>query len=181
VTKFLSSDQNYFSLFEISCDFEVDLEPVRETFLSLQRKFHPDQFSASDESEQLAALHSSSLLNDAYETISSPLKRAAYLLGLSGIDVEQTSQKDLGMELLMEQMELREVLGTLPDGEQGLEELETLQNAVSEKVASCQLEFGKALAKNDLLGSKRLYHKLQFLIKLTTEITEDEDRRLGLG
>lgn len=181
MTKFPSSDQNYFSLLEISCDFEVDLEAVRETYLSLQRKFHPDQFTASDESEQLTALHSSTLLNDAYETISSPLKRAAYLLGLSGVNVEQTSQKDLGMELLMEQMELREVLGSLPDGEQGLEELETLQDAVREKVASCQSEFGKAFAKKDLLLSKRLYHKLQFLVKLTTEITEDEDRRLDLG
>lgn len=181
MTKFPSLDQNYFSLLEISCDFEVDLDAARETYLSLQREFHPDQFTASDESEQLAALHSSSLLNDAYETISSPLKRAAYLLDLSGVDVEHTSQKDLGMELLMEQMELREVLGNLPDGEQGLEELETLQIRVKEKVLSCQSEFGEALAKKDLLLSKRLYHKLQFLIKLTSEITEDEDRRLDLG
>ena len=181
MTKFLSSDQNYFSLLEIPCDFEVDLDSVRETYLSLQREFHPDQFAGCDESEQLAALQSSSLLNDAYETISSPIKRAAYLLVLSGVDVEQTSQKDLGMELLMEQMELREVLGGLPDGEQGLEELEKLQTTVRKKVASCQSEFGEALAKKDLLLSKKLYHKLQFLIKLTAEITEDEDKRLDLG
>ena len=100
MTKFPSSDQDYFSLFKIPNDFEVDLAAVRETYLSFQRAFHPDQFTASSESEQLAALQISSLLNDAYETISSPIKRAAYLLSLSGVDVEQTSQNDLGMELL---------------------------------------------------------------------------------
>lgn len=181
MTKFPSSDQDYFSLFKIPNDFEVDLAAVRETYLSFQRAFHPDQFTASRESEQLAALQSSSLLNDAYETISSPIKRAAYLLSLSGVDVEQTSQNDLGMELLVEQMELRELLGALPGGERGLEELEALQVEVEKKVASCQLDFGVAFAKKDLQLSKRLYHKLQFLFKLTAEITEDEDRRLGLG
>ena len=173
MTKFPSSDQDYFSLFKIPNDFEVDLAAVRETYLSFQRAFHPDQFTASSESEQLAALQSSSLLNDAYETISSPIKRAAYLLSLS--------QNDLGMELLVEQMELRELLGALPGGERGLEELEALQVEVEKKVASCQSDFGVAFAKKDLQLSKRLYHKLQFLFKLTAEITEDEDRRLGLG
>ena len=107
MTKFPSSDQDYFSLFKIPNDFEVDLAAVRETYLSFQR--------------------------------------------------------------------------ALPGGERGLEELEALQVEVEKKVASCQSDFGVAFAKKDLQLSKRLYHKLQFLFKLTAEITEDEDRRLGLG
>jgi molecular chaperone HscB len=180
VPKFLSSDLNYFSLFELPCDFEVDLGAVREKYLSLQLEFHPDKFVTSEEPEQLAALQSSSILNDAYVTVSSPVKRAAYLLNLNGVDVEQASQKDLGMDLLIEQMELREVLASLPDGERGLGELETLQIDVDKKLASCQSKFGDALAGKDLMLSKRLFYNLQFLIKLATEIAQDEDRRLGV-
>ena len=61
----------------------------------------------------------SSRLNDAFATLKEPLSRAAYLLELAGVSVDEVSQSDLGMDVLLEQMQLREAVAEAPEGEAG--------------------------------------------------------------
>lgn len=84
---------------------------------------HPDRFANAEEPEKLRAVQLSSYLNEAYETLKSPLRRAAYLLSLRDIDVEQVNQNDLSMDLLLEQIQLREKLDELPIDESALASL----------------------------------------------------------
>lgn len=51
---------------------------------------HPDRFAGADEQTRRRALDHTSLLNEAYETIKSPLRRAEYLVRLGGIDLDST-------------------------------------------------------------------------------------------
>jgi molecular chaperone HscB len=51
-----------------------------------------------------------SLANDAYQTLKHPLKRAQYLLGLFGYDLQAENNTAMPVGFLMEQMELREAL-----------------------------------------------------------------------
>lgn len=104
--------------------FSPDLRRLRKEFLQLQGKAHPD-LASSDKKRQAEAL--SSRINEAYKTLSDPLKRAQYLLSLQGIDVEDESAKLGESELLMEVMEAREEVEEVED-EQGLEPLREANN-----------------------------------------------------
>ena len=87
----------------------MDLEKLSEKYHARQVEVHPDKFSGATEKDKLRAVQLTSYLNEAYSTLKSPIKRAAYLLTINGLNVESVSQNDLGMDLLLEQMQLREL------------------------------------------------------------------------
>jgi molecular chaperone HscB len=171
--------QNYFQLFGLPQSFALDLDLLSLKYRELQVEAHPDRFARASEEEKLKAVQLSSLLNQAYDTLQTPLKRAAYLLQLHGLDLERVSQQDLGMDLLMEQMQLRETLDELPMDESALEQLEQLKVEVTDKLATRQREFATNIGNNELDAAKRGYHEMQFLQKLLQEIETGEERRLG--
>jgi len=174
-----TSTQNYFQLFELAERFELDLNELGETYRQLQSEHHPDRFASADEKDKLQAVQFTSLINQAYDTLKSPMKRAAYLLSLQGIDPEQVDQSDLGMELLMEQMQLRESLDELPQDESALPELEELKKEVVEKMQTRQQKFGELMQGNEIDDARKLFHEMQFLHKLIKEIDQGEEQRLG--
>ena len=172
-------DQNYFQLFNLPESYNLDSRTLLAEYHKLQLEFHPDKYSNSPESEKMSALSSASYINDAYETLKSPLKRAGYVLTLRGKDIANVSQEDLSMELLMEQMQLRESLDDLTKDDSALPKLEALKDNVQVKISEKQSNFHEDVVKDDLPSAKRVFHELQFLFKLLSEIEESEEIRLG--
>ena len=175
----LQINNNYFQLFELSESFELDLNSLAEKYREMQVEVHPDRFANAGETEKLRAVQLTSFLNEAYGTLKSPLRRAGHLLGLHGRDVDQVSQSDLGAELLFEQMQLREALDELPDDESALPELDKLKSAVSKKLADRQRNFASNIDQGELDEAKKIFHEMQFLLKLLSEIEIGEEQRLG--
>ena len=101
---------NYFQLFGLESQFVIDLANLSTLYQALQKKVHPDRFAHASSQDQMLAVKKSTLINDAYQTLKKPLKRAQYLLELRGINMpsEQASFGDVSF--LMRQMELREML-----------------------------------------------------------------------
>ncbi|RMZ84032.1 hypothetical protein DV737_g1305, partial [Chaetothyriales sp. CBS 132003] len=92
--------------------FAIDLPKLRREFLALQSRFHPDKYDASS-STYRRALTLSSLINNAYRTLSDPLLRAQYLLQLLyDIDVtsEDNSQFQVDQGTLTEVMDAQEAV-----------------------------------------------------------------------
>lgn len=175
----ISPDQNYFELFNVSESFDVDAVLLGERYRELQNATHPDKFSSAGESEKMRALQLNSLVNEAYSTLKSPLRRAGYLLALRGINTEQASQADLGMDLLMEQMQQREKLAELPRDDSALPVLESMKKDVKGRVQQSQSAFTKSLDQNQLQVAKQQFFEMQFLHKLLSEIEQGEEQRLG--
>lgn len=171
-------NQNYFELFGLPERYEVNLDLLAEKYRALQNKWHPDRFSQADEQQKLEAVQTSSLLNQAFNTLTTPLSRAGYMLTLRGCDIDTVSQQDIGMDLLMEQMQLRESLEELPDDDSALNELDVLKQQVNDKLQKCQSAFNEKIALNAVDDAKKLYHELQFLVKLNKEIEISEEQRL---
>jgi len=96
-----------------------------------------------------------------------------------GMNIEQVSQHDLGIDLLMEQMELRESLDELPKNESALDALGRLKKEVSEKLNSREESFSSMLMDSELATAKKIFHEMQFLKKLLLEINQGEEQRLG--
>lgn len=172
-------NKNYFQLFNLSESCELELDSLAGIYRDLQSEVHPDRFANADEETKLQAIQSSSYLNEAYDTLKSPLKRAAYLLTLHQQDIEKVSQSDLSMELLMEQIQLREALEELPKDESALAELGRLKQEVTAKLELCHQNFADKYENKNYSSAKKIYHELQFLYKLLAEIDSAEELRLG--
>ena len=126
-------NQNFFQLFDLPESFYLDVDNLSAKYRDMQTEVHPDKFAAAPEQEKMHAVQMTSYINEAYSTLKSPIKRAAYILSLQGMDTESVNQNDLGMDLLMEQMQLRESLDELPKDESALPELDRLKKDVKER------------------------------------------------
>jgi molecular chaperone HscB len=73
---------NYFSVFGLKPQLNIDLPALEQEFHRLSRKLHPDRFARAQDQERQWSLADTALLNDAYRTLKDPLRRTEYVLRL---------------------------------------------------------------------------------------------------
>lgn len=169
----LSTD--YFSLYSLPRDFEVNLKELKSRYLDLQQQYHPDRFASASESEQRQAVQRTAYLNQAYETLKSPLKRAIYLLELAGLSFDADSQTHTDVNFLMAQLELREKLEALSESEDPFADLDQLESQAQSEYREYQQEFVGNYAREDWGSATESIHKLMFASKLLEEIQLKEE------
>ncbi|MDP6953775.1 MAG: Fe-S protein assembly co-chaperone HscB, partial [Alphaproteobacteria bacterium] len=96
---------DHFARLGLARAFAIDAEELEKRYLALQRRLHPDRFAARGARERELSMQQATSLNDAYQTLRSPLRRAEYLLQLAGAEAA-----DDDPEVLMEALEDREAL-----------------------------------------------------------------------
>mgnify|MGYP000748913885 CR=1 FL=1 len=169
---------NYFQLFAIEVIFDVDLNQLSQTYQTLQKAVHPDKFAHASSQEQLIAVQKSSEINDAYQTLRHPLKRAEYILTLRGVDLpnEQHTFGDTGF--LMRQMELREMLAEVKlanDADAALESAQQeLDQEYQQHFSLLQAQVNENNAAANVLACDNL-RKLKFYQKLNIELERLEE------
>ena len=165
--------QDFFAVFGLVPDCDIDLVDLSARYRSLQQAVHPDRFMRECERSQRLAQQQASLVNEAYRTLKSPLARAQYLLELAG---QSCAPEEItrDADFLMTQMDLRERLD-MSAGD--LSALDALYNDVSKTIHDSFGSFSLAWQTKDWQQAKRLVMKLQFANKLLSEI---EDRQVRL-
>ena len=93
----------------------------------MQREAHPDRFATADAQAQRQAMQWSVRINEAYQRLKDPLKRAAYLCELHGAPIQAEDNTAMPAAFLMQQMQWREDL----DEATRLEDLERMADEVS--------------------------------------------------
>jgi molecular chaperone HscB len=78
---------DYFQVFGLNRQFQIDLPALEQEFHRLSRKVHPDRFARAGENERQWSLADTALLNDAYRILKDPLSRTEYLLKLEGAEI----------------------------------------------------------------------------------------------
>jgi molecular chaperone HscB len=78
--------ESFFAAFGLPQSFAVDSDLLSARFRDLQSAVHPDRFASATDAEKRAAMNQAVLVNDAYNTLRDPVKRAMHLLALRGID-----------------------------------------------------------------------------------------------
>lgn len=101
---------NDFELFGLAQKFSQDRVAIDSRWKELQREAHPDKFSAQGAATQRIAMQWSVRINEAYQRLKDPLKRAAYLCELNGAAVNAENNTAMPAEFLMQQIEWREAL-----------------------------------------------------------------------
>lgn len=99
-----------FELFGIARQFQQDRATLDARWKDLQREAHPDKFASDGAAAQRIAMQWSVRINEAYQRLKDPLKRAAYLCELHGAPVNAQSNTAMPATFLMQQMEWREAL-----------------------------------------------------------------------
>lgn len=168
---------NFFRLFDLPEQFPVDTARLESQYKTLQAQYHPDKVAGGEDAERLQAIQKTSLVNDGYDTLKSPLRRAAYLLKRQGVDPEEHNQAHFGEDFLMHQLMLREELETLFASED-MDGLEGLKRQVGQDRDAALDRFQAQFDQQDFPGAKRTYNQMQFLDKLLTEIDTVEEKLL---
>uniref|UniRef100_UPI0035B2FABC Fe-S protein assembly co-chaperone HscB n=1 Tax=Hylemonella sp. TaxID=2066020 RepID=UPI0035B2FABC len=111
----LQSDD--FELFGLPRQYAQDRAAIDARWKDLQREAHPDKFAAQGAAAQRVAMQWSVRINEAYQRLKDPLRRAAYLCELHGVPVNAENNTAMPAEFLMQQMEWREALEEAQDVE----------------------------------------------------------------
>lgn len=96
-----------FALLGLPRRFALDRAALDGAYRERARASHPDRHRLADATAQAAALDAATALNDAYQTLKDPGRRAAHLLSLRGID---SSGLRAPAALLIQQMDWHETL-----------------------------------------------------------------------
>ncbi len=169
--------QNYFELFGLEPGFDIDLSAIAERYRELQRAVHPDRFANASDQERMLSVQQAAHVNEAYQTLKSPLLRARYLLELRGIALNDT---DTTMDpmFLMEQMELRESLAGVTGQSDPFAALMALRDTIDARDKVLLSSLSEAFACGEpaaLQGARDTVRKMQFMEKVLSEVEELEE------
>jgi len=99
-----------FELFGLAQKFSQDRAVIDARWKQLQKEAHPDKFAVQGASAQRVAMQWSVRINEAYQRLKDPLRRAAYLCELHGAAVNAENNTAMPASFLMQQIEWREAL-----------------------------------------------------------------------
>ena len=106
----MNLQSNDFELFGVPMQFVQDKPQLDVRWKELQREAHPDKFAAQGPAAQRLAMQWSVRINEAYQRLKDPLKRASYLCELHGAAINAENNTAMPSDFLIQQMEWREAL-----------------------------------------------------------------------
>lgn len=161
--------QNHFELFHLPQQFAVDLKALDSAYHEVQNQVHPDKFASASDAEKRVAMQWATRANEAYKTLKSPFKRAAYLCEINGVDLQTESNTSMPVEFLMQQMEWREALDDAR-AEKNRAALEQLDNDLRGARKATVGEVGALLDNGDFTQAAEKVRQLMFLEKFADEV-----------
>jgi molecular chaperone HscB len=164
---------NDFELFGLTQQFAQDRAALDARWKSLQHQAHPDKFSAEGAVAQRVAMQWSARINEAYQRLKDPLKRAAYLCELGGALIQAHSNTGMPTAFLMQQMRWREDL----DEAQNLGQLETLRDNVELAKRQLQDQCAQLLdVQHDYAAAVQAVREWMFIEKFAQDIDRGFDK-----
>jgi len=173
--------EDFFTLFGLPLCYELDSVTLADRFRKLQHTVHPDKFANASDLERRLSVQQSARINEAYQILKSPLRRAQYMLELNGIDMSDDSTSVMDSSFLMQQIELRERLEHIKDSEHPVVQLEEMSHeidaALRELISSITTLFNQS-TEEALKTIHDCVRRMQFMSKLQEQVHELEEEYL---
>ncbi len=157
--------QSFFDILSVPAQFDLNMKTLEQAYFAAQRATHPDRFIGKPEAERVAAIQRSQLVNDAYETLKNPLRRAEHLLELQNIHA-LADDASVPPAILGEMMELRERI--FDAGSDGAA-LAAIVSEIKALAAENQASLTAAFAADDTARATHETIRLQYLGKAMEE------------
>jgi molecular chaperone HscB len=162
-----------FELFEIPAQFAQDRSVLDAKWKDLQREAHPDKFAAQGAAAQRIAMQWSVRINEAYNRLKDPLKRATYLCELNDAPIEAHTNTSMPPAFMMMQIEWREALEEAETAEE-LEKIEQqTANYKREQLSKIEQFID---AKHDYTAAASEVRALMFVARFVGEIEARLDK-----
>ena len=162
-----------FELFAVPPTFAQERAALDLRWKELQREAHPDRFAAQGAAAQRVAMQWSVRINEAYQRLKDPVRRAAYICELHDAPVNAENNTAMPGDFLMQQMEWRESLDDV-DTPAALDALQTV------------VESGRARAlsaldwlideKGDFAAAAQQVRALMFIERFAQDVEAKADR-----
>ncbi len=160
---------NYFKLFELPVEFNIDEQQLTARYRQMQQAVHPDRFVNSTDQERRLSVQHAATINEAYETLRDNMLRARYLLSLNGIDWDDERDTVMDAEFLMQQIEMREALAEVNEQPDPLSAAGDILDRVQSLIGQRTGKLGDCFAQQDMQAARDIVRQLQFLYKLRQE------------
>jgi molecular chaperone HscB len=163
----MNIEDDDFSLFGLPERFAQDAAQLDRRWRELQTEVHPDRFAAQGAAAQRIAMQWSVRVNQAYQRLKDPLKRAAYLCERRGAPIDAERNTAMPREFLMQQMTWREALDDAGDSAalQALAEKVEQQERVSHRQLQALLD-----ELNDVAAAAAQVRALMFVARFRQDI-----------
>ena len=169
---------NYFQLFELPEQFDIDYDVLSQRYRTLQSITHPDRFAGASEQQKRMYMQKNAQVNDAYYVLSDDINRGEHLIEVRGT-ILPSDQETIGdTAFLMEQMDLREALASANDATA----FEQLKRELDEMMADYRDRINLLLDKNTEEANHQAgleLSKMKFMRKLAAETKERKQRKLN--
>lgn len=162
--------ENHFDLFQMPARFTIDAAQLDAAYREVQGRVHPDKFAAASDAEKRVAMQWATRANEAYKTLKNPLRRAAYLCELHGIDLGIESNTAMPPAFLMQQMEWRESLDEARDA-RDIAQLAGLEQSLSDVRRQLIERIAALLDQSAFDEAGQRVRELMFVEKFGEEIT----------
>jgi molecular chaperone HscB len=133
-----------FELFGLTQQFAQDRAALDARWKDLQREAHPDKFAAQGTAAQRVAMQWSVRINEAYQRLKDPLRRAAYLCELGGVAIQAENNTAMPAAFLMQQMQWREALDEAQDAASVQSLYDEVTQARRDALARCEQALDQA-------------------------------------
>ncbi len=164
---------NDFELFGLALTFAQDRGGIDARWKALQKEAHPDKFATHGAAAQRMAMQWSVRINEAYQRLKEPLKRAAYLCELNGAPINAENNTAMPAAFLMQQMEWRESL----EDANSVSELEQLDQQVSAARQHILEHCGQLLdSTHDYREAAQQVRALMFIERFAGDVENRLDR-----
>ena len=169
----LTLQSSDFEIFGLSPQFVVDRGILDARWKDLQREAHPDRFATADAQAQRQAMQWSVRINEAYQRLKDPIKRASYLCELNGAPVGAENNTAMPAEFLMQQMQWREDL----EEARGVADLERMAQEVA-KARKDMLEALRVTAddQRDFPAAAQQVRALMFVERFASDVEHRLDQ-----
>jgi molecular chaperone HscB len=167
----MNLDANDFELFGLPPRHAQDRAEIDAHWRSLQAEVHPDRFAVQGATAQRVAMQWAVRVNEAYQRLKDPLRRAAYLCELQGVPIDAGNNTAMPAAFLTQQMAWREAL----DEADGAAAVQALAAEVAAQRKSLLAQLSRTLdARHDYAQGAREVRALMFVERFASDV----DRRL---
>jgi len=153
---------NFFTLFNLLEQFDLDLKTLEQRYFELQKEFHPDRVKGKTEPERLLLVRKSADINQGYRTLKNKVSRVEHLLEIKNIFVtrEQNNTYKPSQKTLMLQLEFSERI------EDESEDKEKIKLEVKELLNNAFNNFNKYYIEGAFEQAASEYFLIKFLSKV---------------
>ncbi len=160
-------DDDDFTLFGLPRRFALDRAQLDESWRALQTRVHPDRFASEGAAAQRLAMQWAVRVNEAYQRLKDPLKRATLLCELGGAPIQAESNTAMPAAFLMQQMAWRETLEEASD----VDAVEALDRHIAEEERRLFEQVRAALDdRHDATSASQLVRALMFVARFRSDI-----------